>query len=110
MHIPQCAKYPPLTLVEVLMSFLRIRQGENESLLDYLGRFKSETEVVTRLFGKKLVDGFTENKKEFCDLPATDTVAQNAVKEKEWEKFKVILFLRNVDTFHFGDILVDFHK
>ena len=44
MHVPQRAKYPPLTLVEVLARYVKIRQGDNESLIDYLSRFKSETE------------------------------------------------------------------
>ena len=110
MHVPQRAKYSPLTLVEVLMSFLRLRQGENESLLDYLGRFKSETKVVTRLFGKKLVDDFVENKKEYRDLPKTDIDAKKSLKEKEWDKFKVVLFLQNADTSRFGEMLVDFRK
>ena len=73
-------------------------------------RFKSQTEVVTRLFGKKLVDGFTENKKEYCDLPATDIDARKDLKVKEWAKFKAILFLRNADTHRFGDMLVEFRK
>ena len=29
-HTPEKAKYPSLTLVEVLCSFLRVKQGENE--------------------------------------------------------------------------------
>ena len=36
MHVPQRAKYPPLTLVEVLSEFTKIKQGEKESLIDYL--------------------------------------------------------------------------
>ena len=40
--------------------------------MDYMNRFKSETEMVTRLFGKRLVDGYHENKQEYKDLPATD--------------------------------------
>ena len=46
MHVPQRAKYPPLTLVEVLYEFLRVKQGDKEPLIDYLNRFKSEVEVV----------------------------------------------------------------
>ena len=42
MHTPERAKYPPLTLVEALSSFLKIKQNNNEELLDYLARFKSE--------------------------------------------------------------------
>ena len=60
MHTPEQAKYPQLTLVEVLLSFLKIKQGDKEDLLDYLSRFKSEMDVVFRLFGKGFLDGFCE--------------------------------------------------
>ena len=50
MHTPEKAKYPALTLIEVLLSFLKIKQGDNEDLLDYLSRFKSERDIVKRLF------------------------------------------------------------
>lgn len=35
MHTPQRAKYPPITLIEVLLKFLKLRQGDKESLIDY---------------------------------------------------------------------------
>ena len=50
MHIPEHAKYLPLTLVEVLSSFLKLKQGDNEELVDYLARFKSEKEMVLTKF------------------------------------------------------------
>ena len=40
MHTSMKAKYPPLTLIEVLYRFLLLKQGENEELLYYLVRFK----------------------------------------------------------------------
>ena len=61
MHVPQKAKYPPLTLVEVPCNFMKVKQAENELLLDYMNRFKSETKVLTRLFVKRIVDGYAEN-------------------------------------------------
>ena len=60
MHTPERAKYPPLTLVEVMLSFLKIKQGDNEELIDYLARFKSEMTIVYSLFGKGFLDGFCE--------------------------------------------------
>ena len=38
-HTPEKAKYLFLTLVEVLCSFLKVKKGENEELLEYLTRF-----------------------------------------------------------------------
>ena len=66
-------------LVEVLSSFLKLKQGDNEELLDYLERFKSEMEVVTKLFGSKFLDGYTEAR--------VDYVAEtNTNKKKRWKK------------------------
>ena len=52
MHTPEKAKYPLLTTVEILCNFLRCKQGDKESLLDYLSRFKSERDVLYRILGK----------------------------------------------------------
>ena len=49
MHTPERAKYPQLTLIEVLSNFLKLKQGDNESLLDYYSRFKLEKNVVENL-------------------------------------------------------------
>ena len=65
MHTPERAKYPPLTLVEVMLNFLKIKQGDNEDLIDYLTRFKSEITIVLSLFGKKILDGFCEEQTEY---------------------------------------------
>ena len=76
MHMPEKAKYPSLTTVEILCNFLKCKQGEKESLLDYLSRFKSERDVLYRILGKKFLNGFTEN------LPGWngDTMSDDAKK------------------------------
>ena len=98
MHVPQRAKYPPLTLVEVLARYTKVRQGKNESLIDYLSRFRSETEVVTRMFGNNLISGFTKQTRTYRDIPETDVDDREEVIEKDWERFKSILFLRNAES------------
>ena len=95
MHTPERAKYPALTLIEVLLSFLKVRQGDNKELLDYLSRFKSKRDIVMRLFSKRLLDGFTENLPNFPKV-GTDGDKKKA-KEEEMDKFMVVLFLRNAN-------------
>ena len=68
MHTPMKAKYPPLTLIEVIYSLLYLKQGENEELLDYLRRFRSERNVMIGTFGKKMLDGSAENTPEYVAL------------------------------------------
>ena len=48
------------------------KQGDNEDLLDYLSRFKSERNVLTNLFGKGMLYGFAENTAEYIVLNPGD--------------------------------------
>ena len=82
-HTPMKAKYPPLTLVEVLISFLQISQADDESLLDYLSRFKSEQSVMLRLVGRRLLNGYTENTPQYKALADTDNSGQDFLKKQE---------------------------
>ena len=58
-HTPEKAKYPLLTLIEAMASMLNFRQGENEDLLSYLSRYKSERDVLLTLYGNSFLDGYT---------------------------------------------------
>ena len=67
---------------------MRIRQDENEKLIDYLSRFKSETKVMIRMFEKGLVMGFTHQTRVYQDLqevPGRNPEAQQQVKERQKE-------------------------
>ena len=76
MDAPQQAKYQPLALVEVQSDFVMIKQGDKESLNDYLNQFKSKVEVVKCLFGKCTMDSYAKSKDEFKDA------AKRGCKEK----------------------------
>ena len=93
MHTPEKAKYPVLAIVEIMTNFLKYRQGDKEPLLDYLSRFKSEIDIVYRLWGKNFLDSFSEN------LPDWDNTWGDEEKRKfkanEQNKFIAVLFLRN---------------
>ena len=52
MHVPQKEKYPPLTLVEVLCNFMRVKQAENESLLEYMSSFVRNQSVKVVVWQK----------------------------------------------------------
>ena len=110
MNVLQRVKHPALTLIKVLARYTKIRQGENESLIDYLSRFKSETEVVTRMFRKNLISGIAKQTKAYRDIPDTNVNDQEEVIEKDWDRFKAILFLRNAESTQFGDLLIDYRK
>ena len=64
-HTPEKAKYPLLTLIESMASLLNFRQGDNEELLSYLSRYKSELDVMITLFGKSFLEGYATKTEEY---------------------------------------------
>ena len=104
-HTPEKAKHPSLTLVEVLCSFLKVRQGENEEFLEYLTRFKNERDITFWLLGRGIIDGFTKTFPEY--LSAADDAARKQVKKEELDKLLSVLFLHNANHDRFGELLVE---
>ena len=72
MHTPEKAKYPLLTLIEVFASLVNFRQGDQEDLVTYLSRFKSERDIVLSLYGKEFLHGYIKQTDEYQDLLSTD--------------------------------------
>ena len=108
MHTPERAKYPSLTTVEILLNFLKCRQGDKESLVDYLSRFKSERDVVYRILGTGFLDGLARNSKDWDDTWTDEE--KKVFKAKELKKFIAVLFLRNSDHSVYSELLVDYRK
>ena len=107
-HEPKKAKYPSLTLVEVLCSFLKVKQGENEELLEYLTRFKTERDITFQLLGRGIIYGFTEKFLEY--LSAAENAERKQVKKNELDKLLSVLFLHNANHDRFGELLVEYRK
>ena len=109
MHVPRKAVYPTLALIETLSSLLSLRQGENDSLMGYLEKFKSEKNVVVSLFGKGLLDGHVENTQEYKDISDVNTDLQRAeqkeMKSQAHEQFWGLLFLKQTDQGKYGHLL-----
>ena len=110
MHTPERAKYPSLTTVEVLHNFLKCKQGEKESLIDYLSRFKSERDIVFRIVGKKFLDGFSEQCEDYKKNTAWSDAQKKEFKTNEMKKFIAVLFLQNADYATYNELLVEYRK
>ena len=108
MHTPQKTKYPSLTVVKIITNFLRCKQGEKESLVDYLSHFESERDVLFHLRGKDFLDGFSEKCPGYAALSTSDE--EKAFKKKELDKFLAVLFLHNVEQNRYADLLLEFRK
>ena len=108
MHTPEKAKYPTLTLIEVLLSFMKVRQGDNEDLYDYLYQFKTERYIVMRLLGNNLMDGYIMNLPDYTG--AVDDNGRKAINSNAFQMFIGTLFLRNANHERFGDLLLEYRK
>lgn len=67
---------------------MNIKQGDDEDLIDYLSCFRSERDVVIRLFDIWLIDEFLERLPDFLYLSVVDrkAVKKNGKKDKSEEK------------------------
>ena len=92
-HTPQKAIYPPLTLVEILLNMLKVKQKDNEDLVTYLSRFKSERNVMFNLFGKNILDGYVEKTPEYTHAATAGlTDEMTRLKERAMNQFWLCYF------------------
>ena len=95
MYTPVRATYPFSTLAETLSSLFNLRQIQDEKLVDYIERFNQEKQLAKTQLGKNFLDVFVGNTKEYKDL--TEEADQKETKNKAFEQFMAVLFLRASD-------------
>jgi hypothetical protein len=99
------AQYPMVALTEAFYSLLNIKQFENESLLDYIKRFKHFRDVLKGFVGTNLLDHFSTTLKDYKS--AADDAAKQAIKEEMFEAWMAYLLLYCADKNKYGSILTD---
>ena len=111
-HVNMRAVYPVLTLIESLARMMKVKQGDNAGLVNYLERFKSERNVMRSLFESRLLDSFVENTLEYQNLPLGTDLANQQLDQKKamMNKFWAMLFIRGSDHERYGSLLVDWRK
>jgi hypothetical protein len=70
---PVRARYPYASVTESITRFMTCKQLENESLADYVKRFKSNRDRLAQTMGKDFLKKFVENTMEYQDEPKTWT-------------------------------------
>ena len=68
---------------------------QDEKLVDYIERFNQEKQLAKTQLGKNFLDVFVGNTKEYKDL--TEEADQKETKNKAFEQFMAVLFLRASD-------------
>ena len=98
MHGPVRVKYPYASLMEAVARTLNIKQIENESLIDYVKRFKLARDIMKSHLGSKVFDQFIENMPEYWAVIASlDLLAAAELKAEALGRWMAYFLLKNSD-------------
>ena len=102
MHDPIRAKYPYASLTEALMRTLNIKQLEQESLIDYIKRFKQSRDVLKSHIGGDILNKFVENLPEYRHSTMS---GQQEIKSEAFGRWMAYMMIRNSDQAKYGSLL-----
>eukprot|EP00980_Cylindrotheca_fusiformis_P016550 scaffold4962_cov112-Cylindrotheca_fusiformis.AAC.4 len=88
-----------------------MRQKEDESLNDYVERFKQARSVVKSHIGTSFLEIFVENTMEYQSIDPNDTavtVKKKNLKDEAFDAFTTGIFLKNSDRKRFGQLVNGF--
>jgi hypothetical protein len=105
MHNSVRAQYPMVTMSGALDRLMNVRQQENESLLDYVKRFKQLRDVVASQMGTKFLDEFVEHQTLY---PAAASAMKKTMKAEAYSQWTAYLLLRGSDQRKYGSLLTGF--
>jgi hypothetical protein len=101
---PVRARYPYYaSMTESITRFMTCRQQENESLTDYVKRFKSNRDGLAQTMGKDFLKKFTENTREYQE--ETDVDKQNAMYDTAYPRWTAYMLMKNSDQGKYGSLM-----
>jgi hypothetical protein len=100
---PVRARYPYASITESITRFMTCKQLENESLTDYVKRFKSNQERLAQTMGKDFLKKFVENTREYQDEPDVDK--QNAMYKTAYPRRTAYMLMKNSDQGKYGSLM-----
>jgi hypothetical protein len=110
MHDTVRAQYPMVSMSDALDRMINVKQQDNESLLDYVKRFKQLRDVSKSQLGNTFLDTFVEHQAEYPT--AKDEVlnpgTQQNMKTEAFEKWMISLLIRGSDQTKYGTLLRGF--
>jgi hypothetical protein len=90
---PVRARYPYASMTESITRFMTCRQQENESLTDYIKRFKSNQDGLAQTMGKDFLKKFIENTREYQE--ETNVDKQNAMYDTAYPRWTAYMLMKN---------------
>jgi hypothetical protein len=103
MHDPIWARYPYTSVTEALLQFLNCKQLNNESVKDYLKRFKSVRDGVSQHMGKDFPHEFTKSTEEYTT--AQDATKQQGMIDGSYARWLAYLLIKNSDQSKYGSLV-----
>ena len=102
MHDPIRAKYPYASLTEELMRTLNIKQLEQESLIDYMKRFKQSRDMLKSHISGDILNKFVENLPEYRQGTMS---GQQEMKSEAFRRWMAYMMIRNSNQAKYGSLL-----
>jgi hypothetical protein len=103
-HTTIRAQYPIVTITDALGRLMNVKQRENETILDYVKRFKQLRDVVKSQMGNKFLDEFVEYQPTYKTVKKAE---QLTMKAEVYSKWMAYLLLRGSDQRKYGKLLTD---
>jgi hypothetical protein len=100
---PVRARYPYASVTESITRFMTCKQLENESLTDYVKRFKSNRNRLAQTMGKEFLKRFIENTREYQDEPHVDK--QNEMYKTAYPRWTAYMLMKNSDQGKYGSLM-----
>ena len=105
MHDTVRAQYPLISITDSLARFINVRQQEQESLLDYVKRFKQLRDVVKSQIGNKMLEQFVIQQQVYIDGNSTQ---QAEMKNQAFEVWAAYILLKGSDYNKYGSLIKGF--
>jgi hypothetical protein len=100
---PVRARYPYASMTKSITRFMTCRQQENESLTDYVKRFKSNQDGLAQTMGKDFLKKFIENTREYHE--ETDVDKQNAMYDTAYPRWMAFMLMKISDQGKYGTLM-----
>jgi hypothetical protein len=99
------AQNPYVWMVDSIDRLINIKQQE-DSLWDYVERFKQLRDVMVFHMGTNVLDGFVEQMEDYGK--ERDPSKQARMKQEAWDRWMAYLFLKGADARKYGSITKKF--
>ena len=96
------AQNPMVVMTETIGRLINIKQQE-DSLLDYVKRFKQQRDILVSQLGKRFLDSFVEQLEEYRE--ETDAAKKEALKKGAFDRWLAYLIMKGADWTKYGSIL-----